>query len=79
MVDEEFTKAIEENEVVIGSQEERIGMLKLALAEKGVLTSGHCDFGPIARATVTTNATDTTESSTVPSLNEDESEGGLHL
>jgi hypothetical protein len=30
-----------------GSQEERIGILKLALTEKGVLTSHHYDLTPI--------------------------------
>ncbi|KIP10721.1 hypothetical protein PHLGIDRAFT_47858, partial [Phlebiopsis gigantea 11061_1 CR5-6] len=34
--DPEFTKAMEENDDVIGSQEERISMLKIALTEKGI-------------------------------------------
>ncbi|GBE79698.1 hypothetical protein BKA93DRAFT_758315 [Sparassis latifolia] len=43
--DPEFTKAVEENEVVIGSQEERISILRVALTEKGVLSSSH--YNPV--------------------------------
>ncbi|KZT74345.1 hypothetical protein DAEQUDRAFT_720508 [Daedalea quercina L-15889] len=39
--DPEFTKAIEENDIVIGSQEERISILTMALTEKGVAMSSH--------------------------------------
>lgn len=39
--DPEFTKAMEENDDVIGSQEERISMLKIALTEKGIPMDGH--------------------------------------
>lgn len=39
--DPEFTKAVEENQVTIGSQEERISILRMALAEKGVLMNEH--------------------------------------
>ncbi|KAF5344101.1 hypothetical protein D9758_008850 [Tetrapyrgos nigripes] len=42
-VDAELTKAYEENQVVIGSQEERISMLKMALTEKGVVSGAHYD------------------------------------
>ncbi|KAF7301755.1 Pyrimidine 5-nucleotidase [Mycena indigotica] len=41
--DPELSKALEENETVIGSQTERISILKLALTEKGIATSGHYD------------------------------------
>ncbi|CAA7259846.1 unnamed protein product [Cyclocybe aegerita] len=45
--DEELQKALEENETVIGSQEERISILKLALSQKGVSTSdSHYDSQP---------------------------------
>jgi len=39
--DPEFDKALEENEDVIGSQEERISILKMALTERGVRMGGH--------------------------------------
>ena len=55
-----------------GSQEERIEMLKLALTEKGVLTSGHCDLESPAKSVATTDTTEALPSS----INEDE---GLHL
>jgi len=44
--DPEFTKAIEENDLVIGSQEERISILKMALTEKGILMGSHYDDIP---------------------------------
>lgn len=43
-IDHVVQEAIEENDGVIASQEERIGMLKLALQQKGVnIQSGHYD------------------------------------
>ncbi|KAJ7764976.1 hypothetical protein DFH07DRAFT_811006 [Mycena maculata] len=44
-VDPEISKAIQENETVIGSQSERISMLKMALADRGV-TGSHYDLAP---------------------------------
>ncbi|RDX55572.1 hypothetical protein OH76DRAFT_1371866 [Lentinus brumalis] len=41
--DPDLTEALEENEVVIGSQNERITMLKIVLNEKGIRTSAHYD------------------------------------
>ncbi|KAH9899911.1 hypothetical protein C8Q73DRAFT_339156 [Cubamyces lactineus] len=41
--DADFSQAFEENEVVIGSQKERITMLKMVLSEKGVPMSAHYD------------------------------------
>jgi len=43
-VDPEITVALSENEETIGSQEERISILKMALAHKGVSTSNHYDL-----------------------------------
>ncbi|KAJ7276497.1 hypothetical protein B0H12DRAFT_1085700 [Mycena haematopus] len=43
-VDPEITKAIEENETVIGSQSERISMLKMALLDKGIVAGSHYDI-----------------------------------
>ncbi|KAI0347248.1 hypothetical protein BDW22DRAFT_1351641 [Trametopsis cervina] len=43
--DPEFEKAIQENEDVIGSQEERISMLRMALSAKGVPVSFHTSIG----------------------------------
>ncbi|KAJ7368401.1 hypothetical protein DFH08DRAFT_675785 [Mycena albidolilacea] len=45
-VDPEITKAIEENETVIGSQSERISMLKMALLDKGIVAGSHYDLAP---------------------------------
>jgi len=48
--DPDFIEAIAENEDVIGSQEERVMMLRLALAHKGASTSsGHYDLSPAQR------------------------------
>ncbi|KIM90879.1 hypothetical protein PILCRDRAFT_811373 [Piloderma croceum F 1598] len=45
--DPDFIEAILENEEVIGSQEERVVILRLALAHKGASTnSGHYDLTP---------------------------------
>jgi len=44
--DPDFEKAVEENDAVIGSQEERISILKMALTEKGITPSAHYDGGP---------------------------------
>ncbi|KAJ8456382.1 hypothetical protein ONZ51_g12161 [Trametes cubensis] len=41
--DADLSQAFEENEVVIGSQKERIAMLRMVLAEKGVPMSAHYD------------------------------------
>ncbi|KAH9844263.1 uncharacterized protein C8Q71DRAFT_852765 [Rhodofomes roseus] len=49
--DPEFTKAIEENDLVIGSQEERISILKMALTEKGILMGSHYDLNPTQQPT----------------------------
>ncbi|KAJ7781136.1 hypothetical protein B0H16DRAFT_1497192 [Mycena metata] len=45
-VDRDITKAIEENETVIGSQSERISILKMALADKGIVAGSHYDIAP---------------------------------
>jgi len=46
-LDPDFVEAIAENEDVIGSQEERVMILKLALAHKGASTiSGHYYLTP---------------------------------
>nr|GAT59910.1 predicted protein [Mycena chlorophos] len=41
--DPELTKALEENRTIIGSQTERIAILKLALSDKGIIMSEHYD------------------------------------
>ncbi|KAI0335420.1 hypothetical protein GY45DRAFT_1342497 [Cubamyces sp. BRFM 1775] len=48
--DADLSQAFEENEVVIGSQKERITMLRMVLAEKGVPMSAHYDVPQRARA-----------------------------
>ncbi|PBL02414.1 hypothetical protein ARMGADRAFT_1158956 [Armillaria gallica] len=44
--DAEIEKAFKENEIVIGSQEERVGMLRMALSEKGVNPGSHYAVSP---------------------------------
>jgi len=80
-VDPEVTKALEENKTVIGSQEERILMLKLALTEKGVHYSSHFDLDssttitPITAPTISMQPAPATTTNTAP----DEDEDGIHL
>lgn len=45
--DPEFIKAIEENELVIGSQQERVAILKMALTERGILMGSHYDVASL--------------------------------
>ncbi|RPD67208.1 hypothetical protein L226DRAFT_499201 [Lentinus tigrinus ALCF2SS1-7] len=47
--DPDLTEAFEENEVVIGSQNERVAMLQIVLNEKGVRMSAH--YGLIQETT----------------------------
>ncbi|KAJ6485156.1 hypothetical protein C8R47DRAFT_550657 [Mycena vitilis] len=50
-VDPEITSALEENETVIGSQAERISILKMALTDKGIVAGSHYDIdAPPSRA-----------------------------
>lgn len=84
-VDPEITKALEENKTVIGSQEERILMLKLALTEKGVHYSSHFDLGsstatsPIPALVSVQPAPTTTTATNAPRTAPDEDEDGIHL
>ncbi|EKM80122.1 hypothetical protein AGABI1DRAFT_127801 [Agaricus bisporus var. burnettii JB137-S8] len=83
--DPEVQKALEENEVVIGSQTERITILRMALAEKGVGDGRHYDASRTSPtgseesiteqrdSSIQTQATDT-ERQTGP-----EDGGGIHL
>ncbi|KIJ99382.1 hypothetical protein K443DRAFT_680003 [Laccaria amethystina LaAM-08-1] len=43
-IDDEILLALEENKVVIGSQEERISILRMALAKRGILVGSHYDL-----------------------------------
>ncbi|KAM5540466.1 hypothetical protein V8D89_005924 [Ganoderma adspersum] len=43
--DADLAEAFQENEIVIGSQRERVSMLLIVLTEKGVLMSAH--YGPV--------------------------------
>ncbi|KAI0375593.1 hypothetical protein BV20DRAFT_984383 [Pilatotrama ljubarskyi] len=47
--DTDLEQAFEENEIVIGSQKERITILRMVLVEKGVPMSAHYDLQPPAR------------------------------
>jgi len=44
--DADITQAFEENRAVIGSQEERIAILKMAISEKGIIPGSHYDLAP---------------------------------
>ncbi|KAJ7179040.1 hypothetical protein C8R46DRAFT_1072286 [Mycena filopes] len=70
-VDREITKAIEENETVIGSQSERISILKIALADKGIVAGSHYDITPPPRV-----AAPTIPAAVRPALEDD---GGVDL
>jgi len=48
-VDSEIAKALEENQTVIGSQSERISILKMALSDKGIVAGSHYDIAPHVR------------------------------
>jgi len=83
-VDVEISKAIEENEVVIGSQEERIGILKMALSEKGIIAGSHYDLAAISDGAQSTGQvrTATTHAPTNGSESVDvdaDGEDGIHL
>jgi len=72
--DPEFTKAIEENSLVIGSQEERINILKMALAEKGVVAGSHYDLHTPRTAAATTDPHPPNAPSEAP-----DDDAGIHL
>ncbi|KXN89668.1 hypothetical protein AN958_05535 [Leucoagaricus sp. SymC.cos] len=86
IADPEIQKALDENEVVIGSQTERISILKLALTEKGAIGSSHYDTVNDA-STVNTRRdadqnNDLQQSPTRNQVHEGvdgEGEGGIHL
>ncbi|KAJ7047267.1 hypothetical protein C8F04DRAFT_1246947 [Mycena alexandri] len=71
-VDRDITKAIEENETVIGSQSERISILKMALADMGIVAGSHYDIAP-PRPRVAVTATSTAQT---PAREDD---GGVDL
>ncbi|KJA30191.1 hypothetical protein HYPSUDRAFT_126774 [Hypholoma sublateritium FD-334 SS-4] len=88
-IDSEITKAFDENKIVIGSQEERISILKMALTEKGITSGSHYDTttaslaapSPIARGTLPTSqfvSANATQDYTDQS-NESEDAGGVFL
>ncbi|KAF8974475.1 hypothetical protein BDZ97DRAFT_26214 [Flammula alnicola] len=76
--DPEITKALEENTAVIGSQEERISILKMALTEKGIVAGSHYD--PIA-APQSTRSTQpaTVAAPSMTTLNNDTEDEGVYL
>jgi len=63
--DAEIAEAFEENQVVIGSQEERITILKMAITEKGIVPGSHYDLAPgsISQPLITQASTTSTTSS----------------
>ncbi|CAL1700788.1 unnamed protein product [Somion occarium] len=85
--DPDFSKAIEENDIVIGSQEERVSMLKMALTEKGIPSSPHYDPFPVPPLRRTQSQQPAQESSsqtqTPPTRrgfqNQDHVDGGIDL
>ncbi|KZP32978.1 hypothetical protein FIBSPDRAFT_943943 [Athelia psychrophila] len=81
--DPELVAAIVENEGVIGSQEERITILRLALSHKGIPTSNHYNLSPqIAHATPSPIPNGITARSLSTAANpaiEEDDEDGVHL
>ncbi|KAF9008979.1 hypothetical protein BDQ17DRAFT_1349302 [Cyathus striatus] len=81
--DPELTKAMEENEVVIGSQEERISILKMALEEKGVLAGTHYDLpsNPVVTIAQLPSSDPSRVSTTNPAVNHaiEDGDNGIHL
>ncbi|KAG6890553.1 hypothetical protein C0992_000813 [Termitomyces sp. T32_za158] len=77
-VDPEITKALEENRTVIGSQEERILILRLALSEKGVHYGSHYDSQsgvPIAKTSQPSTALHSVPTAT----SSEDDDSGIHL
>ncbi|KAJ4481653.1 hypothetical protein C8J55DRAFT_512228 [Lentinula edodes] len=80
-VDVEIVQAFKENQEVIGSQEERILILKLALADKGVSSGAHYDVDTSTQMTAKSPPHDlhfSEDHNGSGSIEEDDS-GGLHL
>ncbi|KAF5388121.1 hypothetical protein D9615_000488 [Tricholomella constricta] len=82
-VDPDILKALEENKIVIGSQEERILILKLALTEKGIHFGSHYDLDS---SSTTTPVPAETPSAQLPSATttdtfqvQPDDEDGIHL
>ncbi|KAG7096848.1 hypothetical protein E1B28_004256 [Marasmius oreades] len=75
-IDVEVKAALEENQQVILAQEERIMMLKLALAEKGSVMGKHYDLVPPG-----SSGKDGTSWQNPPEPSSEENEGdqGIHL
>ncbi|KAJ6628721.1 hypothetical protein B0H10DRAFT_1988973 [Mycena sp. CBHHK59/15] len=71
-VDVEIAKVIEENETVIGSQLERISILKMALAHHGIVAGSHYD---IPLPSYTAGATQTAATH----LTDSEDNGGIDI
>ncbi|KAJ3716351.1 hypothetical protein DFJ43DRAFT_813087 [Lentinula guzmanii] len=78
--DAEIVQAFKENQDVIGSQEERILILKLALADKGIRTGSHYDVDTDTSKVVKAPPHDPNaeEHDDPGSIVEDDS-GGFHL
>jgi len=82
--DPEVTKAIQENQVVIGSQKERVSMLETALSRKGFPSAAHYD---LPSSSITASALGIQEPNrvsqpaqpTTPYNPQPDDEGGLHL
>ncbi|KAF9446949.1 hypothetical protein P691DRAFT_803248 [Macrolepiota fuliginosa MF-IS2] len=85
--DPEIRKALEENEVVIGSQTERISILKMALKEKGVLDNRHYEVPdtPITASTEPSIEREGTRTHNTTNLMDGydgmggDEDGGIHL
>ncbi|KIM46100.1 hypothetical protein M413DRAFT_441161 [Hebeloma cylindrosporum] len=78
--DPEIKLAFEENQVVIGSQEERISMLKMALLEKGIVAGSHYGLTESLSTNPSPNLLTTTPTSSLnlgDQANPDDE--GLHL
>lgn len=80
--DAEIAEAFEENEIVIGSQEERITILKMAMTEKGIISGSHYDPTTVSQPSITQpnpSHTTTTSSSSIDTALNDVDEDGVYL
>jgi len=79
--DAEIAEALEENRVVMGSQEERITILKMAITEKGIIPGSHYDLAPISQPLITqpTASHTTTSPSAALAIDSSIEEDGVYL
>ncbi|KAK0230911.1 hypothetical protein IW262DRAFT_1341163 [Armillaria fumosa] len=82
--DADIENAFKENETVIGSQEERVAMLKMAISEKGVNPGSHYAVSPsdgvLAERDIVRRSTGPVAGDpTNEAVAESDDDGGIHL